>query len=64
MTRPTITIAVVLSDAEAWELAQFVKRLGWSECRHLSTNDQEADLMRSGCEKLRMSLGDSGYKPR
>jgi hypothetical protein len=64
MTCSTVTIAIVLSDAEAWELAQFVKRLGWSEWRKLSTSDQEADLMRSGCEKLSLSLEDSGYKPR
>jgi hypothetical protein len=60
----TITLSVDLTDDEAWEMAQLMKRIGWSEWRDLSTSDDEADLMRTGCSKVQHALAEAGYSPR
>jgi hypothetical protein len=37
-----VAIAVDLSDGEAWDLAQFLKRIGFSEFRANAGNNDEA----------------------
>jgi hypothetical protein len=64
MTTKTVTITVELTDVEAWELAQFMKRVGWTEWRNNATSNDEAYLMRDGCEKIARALRDAGYNPR
>lgn len=53
-----------LTGAETWALAQFVKRVGWSEMRSNAVDDDEADLMRSAIEKLQAALAGAGVAPR
>jgi hypothetical protein len=60
----TITITVGLENEEAWPLVQFLKRAGWDHWRSLSTSDDEAYLMRDGCEKVQRALSKAGYAPR
>jgi hypothetical protein len=45
-------------------LAQFVKRVGWSEFRSNAVDDDEAYLMRDAFDALRIELGIHGYSPR
>jgi hypothetical protein len=48
----------------ALALAQMVKRQGWSDWRTLSVDNDEAYLMRDGCEALRRALAEQGFSPR
>ena len=41
-----------LRDGEASPVAQFVKRVGWTETRSNATGEAEAQEMRSAIEKL------------
>jgi dissimilatory sulfite reductase (desulfoviridin) alpha/beta subunit len=60
----TVTVTLELSDAQAWALAQFVKRVGWSEFRGNAQDDDEASVIRNAVDLLQKSLKDAGYSPR
>ena len=60
----TVDIKVTLTDAQAWELAQFFKRVSFREYRANATCDQEAYLMRDAGELIRDVLAEQGYAPR
>lgn len=60
----TITITVELTDAEAWQYAQFLKRVSFREYRDNATNDDEAYLMRDAGYKIQSALAEAGYEPR
>jgi hypothetical protein len=69
MTQVSVNISenhidMLVSDAEARALAQFVKRIGWSEIRALSVDETEAYVMRAAIGKLQMALADHGFAPR
>jgi hypothetical protein len=53
-----------LTEAEGLALAQFVKRIGWSEMRGNAIDDDEAYLMRDALSKLQKVLAESGFAPR
>jgi dissimilatory sulfite reductase (desulfoviridin) alpha/beta subunit len=53
-----------LSEREAWALAQFVKRVGWSEFRELAVDEAEAYEIRSAIDKLQSALAGAGLAPR
>ena len=53
-----------LSPAEAWALAQFVKRVGWDAMRGNAVDDAEADQIRSAIDKLQQALAGAGVAPR
>lgn len=55
---------VEMREEQALALAQFLKRVGWSEWRANAVDDAEAALMRDGCEKVAASLAEVGYAPR
>jgi hypothetical protein len=55
---------VRLSPAQAWALAQLVKRLGYPHCRGLAEDEDQAWLMLIGAERLRQALAEAGYAPR
>lgn len=57
-------IDLALSDAEAWAMAEFLKRAGYSDYRTLAVDEQEAYAMRDAGEKLRTVLAEQGYAPR
>ena len=59
-----ITLQVELPDELAWALAQFVKRLGYSDCRQLAVSDDEARQMIQAAEAVRAALASQGYAPR
>jgi dissimilatory sulfite reductase (desulfoviridin) alpha/beta subunit len=60
----TVTVTLELSDAHAWALAQFVKRVGWQEFRSNAADDDEAHAIRDAVDLLQKALKESGYAPR
>ena len=61
---PGVTIAVDLSAGEAWDLAQFLKRVGFTEFRANAGDNDEAYRMIGAAEKVRQALVEGGYAPR
>ena len=59
-----VTITCELSDDQALALAQFVKRVGWSEFRTNAVDDNEAAMIRSAVDALQKALVEAGYAPR
>ena len=60
----TVEIKVELTDNQAEALAQFVKRVGWSEFRACAVDDAEAHEIRSAVDQVMRALRDAGYAPR
>lgn len=58
------SLTVNLTDQEAWDLALFLKRIGFSEFRNHAADEDEAYRMLSVAEKVRSSLAEIGYQPR
>ena len=59
MSHDPAHVALELSGAEAWELAEFVKRTGW-EIPETPANR----VLREALVKLQEALRDQGYAPR
>lgn len=59
-----VTISVTMSADHALALAQFVKRVGWSEMRQNAVNDDEAYQIRAVIGELQKALSEAGYAPR
>ena len=60
----TIEIHVTLTEPQAWEFAQFLKRVCFSDYRGCATCEAEAYHMRDAGEQIRRALTDEGYAPR
>ena len=60
----TVEITVTFTEAQAWQFAQFLKRLSFREYRNNATCDDEAYLMRDAGELIREALAERGYAPR
>ena len=61
---PTVTVTTELTDSQAMALAQFVKRLTWSEMRACDVDDDETWVMKDAIQSLQKSLTDAGFSPR
>lgn len=59
-----VHLSCLLSDSEAWNLAQFFKRAGFSDFRTKAQDNDEAYSMRDAVDKLAVALKDAGYAPR
>jgi len=59
-----VTFTVELTDAQAWEFAQFLKRVGIDDYKRLATGDTEAWAMMDAGEIIRAALSRCGYAPR
>ena len=59
-----VEVWMELEPAQALALAQFVKRVSWSEIRQNAVDDDEAYAMREALGFLAKALGESGYAPR
>ncbi|MDQ1925097.1 DUF7706 family protein [Massilia pseudoviolaceinigra] len=57
-------IEVELPDDLAMALAQFLKRVGYSNYLSLAIDKQEAYEMVDAGEKVREALADKGFAPR
>lgn len=59
-----ICLSVSLSEQEAWDLAQFLKRAGFADFRSNAVDDEEAYRMIVAAEKLKSNLAAIGYSQR
>jgi hypothetical protein len=59
-----VEIMVDLTENEAWEFAQFLKRVCFSDYRDHATSDDEARHMLNAGDQIRRALADQGYAPR
>ncbi len=59
-----VEITVTLTDAEAWQFAQFLKRACFSDYRSHATCEAEAYHMIDAGERIRRALAEQGYAPR
>ena len=59
-----VTVKVELTDEQALALAQFVKRVGFSECDANAVDKDEAYLMIDALNAVRRELAEVGYAPR
>ena len=64
MQQPLITVYVELPQAQAWALAQLLKRLGFSDCRALAEGEAQCYLMLQAAEQVRRALAEAGCAPR
>lgn len=65
MSQPRdVEVKIFMTDAEAMALAQFMKRVGFSEWRANAVDDDEAYMMRDACDRVASALAESGYSPR
>lgn len=55
---------VRLSESEAWDLAQFLKRVGFDQFFINAQDEDEAYRMMFAAEKVRKALAEAGYAPR
>lgn len=59
-----VTVSMTMTEDQAQALAQFVKRVGWSEFRINAVNENEATTIRSAVDVLQTALAEAGYAPR
>ncbi len=59
-----VEITVTLTDAQAWQFAQFLKRACFSDYRGHATSEAEAYQMIDAGERIRRALETKGYAPR
>lgn len=59
-----MVLSVELTDEQAEALAQFVKRVGWSEMRQLAVDDNEANVIRFAVDRVQQALAVEGFAPR
>lgn len=60
----TVTLTVDMNEEQAWQFAQFLKRVSYNDYRELSTSDDEARTMVEAGELVRSALAEAGYAPR
>jgi len=59
-----MVVELELSEDEAWALAEFVKRVTWSEMRACAVDDDEAYMIRSAVLAVGEALASQGIAPR
>ena len=60
----TVRLNFELNDDQAWALAEFLKRAGFSEFRAMAKDDAEAYDMQTAGIQVANALRDAGYAPR
>ncbi|MBV6322143.1 hypothetical protein [Duganella violaceipulchra] len=60
----TLNLNVRVTPAEAMALAQFVKRVGWTEFIANAVDEDEAYDIRDAIYALQDALAEEGYAPR
>jgi hypothetical protein len=59
-----LVLTVELTERQAMALAQFVKRVGWTEFRGNAIDNDEAYLIREAVDAVQRELRVQGYSPR
>ncbi|MDA8093716.1 MAG: hypothetical protein M0T84_07335 [Betaproteobacteria bacterium] len=60
----TIRLHIELSEQEAWDYAQFLKRVGFADYSANAVDHAEAYRMLYVGEKIRAALAEAGFAPR
>jgi len=60
----SVEIQVILTDAQAREFAQFLKRVYYSDYREHATSETQAYRMVEAGERIRQALAEAGYAPQ
>lgn len=60
----SVRVELELTADDAWDLAQFLKRVGFQEFRINAADDDEAYRMRDAANLVRKALAQSGFAPR
>jgi hypothetical protein len=60
----TVEITITLTETQAWQIAQFLKRACFSDYRSHATSEAEAYHMIDAGEHIRRALAEKGYAPR
>lgn len=63
MENPVI-VTIELFPQEAWDYAQFLKRVGFADYMANASDKEEAYRMLAVGEKIRDALAAAGFKPR
>jgi hypothetical protein len=63
-THRPVQLVAELTDQEAEDYAQFLKRVGFSDYRNNAVDHDEAYRMLAAGEKIRSALAEAGYAPR
>jgi hypothetical protein len=63
-SRVHFVLTVELTERQAMALAQFVKRVGWTQFRTNAIDDDEAYLIREAIDAVQRELRVQGYSPR
>ena len=58
-----ITLTVEVNEALASAVAQFVKRVGFSEMRSNAVDDFETYLIRDALDRVHIGLANAGFSP-
>lgn len=64
VVRSVVRLDVDMTEEEALALAQFVKRVGFADCRGNAVDTDEAYLMIRALDRLRGALALAGWSPR
>ena len=64
MTDARVHLTVELTEARARDLAQFLKRVGFSEFERNARDEDEAYAMQEAAGVVRRALTEAGYEPR
>lgn len=64
MSQKMVSFTVQINEELAEGLAQFLKRVGWSEIRQNAVDDVEACIMRDALGQVRQALDEVGFSPR
>ncbi|WP_211130649.1 DUF7706 family protein [Serratia surfactantfaciens] len=59
-----VTVTTELTQSQALALAQFVKRLTWSEIQACAVDEDETYEMRDAVNLLQKSLAEADFSPR
>ena len=59
-----VTVTTELTQSQALALAQFVKRLTWSEIQACAVDEDETYEMRDAVNLLQKSLAEAGFSQR
>ena len=63
-TENPVRVEFELAATEAWDLAQFLKRVGFKEFRDNAVDEDEAYRMRDAAARVARALADKGFAPR
>lgn len=59
-----VTVQIYQPQDLALALVQLLKRIGYSDCRSLAENDEQAYQMIHATEQVRRALAEAGIAPR